>query len=510
MDTQKYTIEQFGQKIKEKYPQYASLDDKELGLRTLDKYPEYQSKIKEEQAGFVSGIKADLEKRGQNINEAFNKDQSFLSKTLQLVGQGAGFVGDIAGEAIKSVGRGVSAITPDVIEKPVVEGAKKLGVGILNTELGQAGLKAIEGGVESYNQFKQANPETAGNLEAVINIASLFPIGKGAEIAGKGAIRGGEVVGGVVKEGAEKVVDVAKAGAEKVGGAIKSTAGDIIPTKKGFTNTEIIKALDLTAGDAKNIYKSTGNETGDFIINNNLLGNTVQEIKKNVDDYFTQNYTAVRDEIGKVTKPYTVKTVPRYTDALEQIKKTINDVVGLEDVNKEVDTLLKNKKPTLADVQRVKELMDEQFNLYKVTGDVQAGRQKAGLEKMRNEIKQFIENEVKTNTGADIAKLNNNVASAKTISNAIDDRITRGSTRATLTAGDIVTFLTGSGFATPIGGVGALLGKKLYQSPTFKIKFVKWLNRKSGKEKAKILEDIKNGVTPKGLKTFTKSDKKKN
>ena len=507
MDTTKLTIEQLGDKVKAKYPQYANIDSKELGMRTLDKYPEYQTRIKPEQSGFFASIKEDLAKRGENVNDAFNRDQSFVSKTLQLIGQGAGFVGDIVGEGIKSVGRGISAITPDIIEKPFVGGAKKLGVGILNTSLGQAGLRAIEGGVESYNQFKQENPETARNLEAVVNIASLLPIGKGAQIAGKGAIKGGEVVGGVVKEGAEAVGNVAKAGASKVGNVIKSTAGDIIPTKKGFTNTEIIKALDFTDGDAKKIYQSTGNKAGEFIFKNNLLGDTVQATKQKLDDYFTQNYTAVRDEIGKVTKPYTIKTVPRYTDALEQIKKTVNDVVGLEDVNKEVDTLLKNKKPILADVQRVKELMDEQFNLYKVTGDVQAGRQKAGLEKMRNEIKQFIENEVKTNTGADIAKLNNNVASAKTISNAIDDRITRGSTRATLTASDIVTFLTGSGFATPIGGIGALLGKKLYQSPTFKIKFVKWLNRKSGAEKAKILQDLKSGVTPKGLKAVT--DKKR-
>lgn len=459
-------------------------------------------------SSFVSGVKEDATNRLSKVKESLKRDQSLTSKALQTVGQGAGFVGDLIGEGVKSIGRGISAITPDVIEKPIVGGAKKLGVGILNTELGQAGLKAIEGGVEKYNEFKKNNPEAAGNLEAVVNIASLFPIGKGGQVAGKVALRGGEVVGGVVKEGAEMATKAAKRSAGKLTGTIKSTAGDIIPTKKGFTNTEIIKALDFAQSDAKNIYKSTGNEAGDFIFKNNLLGDTVQTTKKNLDDYFTKNYTSVRDEISKVAKTYKQSDVPRYRDALVQIKKTISDVVGLEDVNKEVDLLLKNKKPSLSDVQRVKELMDEHFNLYKVTGDVQTGTQKAGLENIRNDIKGFIEKEVKDNTGADIAQLNKNVATSKTISNAIDDRITRGSTRATLTSGDIVTFLTGSGIGTPLGGIGALIGKKLYQSPTFKIKFVKWLNRKGGAERAKLLEDIKNGITPKGIKTITKTSNK--
>lgn len=235
MDTTKLTIEQLGEKVKAKYPQYADIDSKELGLRTLDKYPEYQQRIQPEQSGFVAGIKEDLAKRGENINEAFNKDQSFASKTLQLLGQGAGFVGDIVGEGVKAVGRGISAITPDVIEKPVVNTAKAVGVGILNTPLGQAGLKAIEGGMESYNQFKQANPETAGNLEAVVNIASLFPIGKGSQMAAKGAIRGGEVVGGVVKpvvatvgKGVDKALDIAKSAPEtvrNVATGVKNVAG---------------------------------------------------------------------------------------------------------------------------------------------------------------------------------------------------------------------------------------------------------------------------------------------
>lgn len=45
MPAQTYSLEQFGQKIKEKYPEYGDVDNKELGQRMLEKYPEYNDRI---------------------------------------------------------------------------------------------------------------------------------------------------------------------------------------------------------------------------------------------------------------------------------------------------------------------------------------------------------------------------------------------------------------------------------------------------------------------------------
>lgn len=45
MDTEKFTIEQFGAKIKQKYPAYSKLSDAEIGQKMLVKYPQYKDKI---------------------------------------------------------------------------------------------------------------------------------------------------------------------------------------------------------------------------------------------------------------------------------------------------------------------------------------------------------------------------------------------------------------------------------------------------------------------------------
>ena len=39
------TIEEFGQLIKQKYPQYQNINDKELGLKMIEKYPEYKDRV---------------------------------------------------------------------------------------------------------------------------------------------------------------------------------------------------------------------------------------------------------------------------------------------------------------------------------------------------------------------------------------------------------------------------------------------------------------------------------
>ena len=45
-----YTLAQFGQRIKQKYPQYSHLPDEEIARKVLAKYPQYQSSIKQDAA----------------------------------------------------------------------------------------------------------------------------------------------------------------------------------------------------------------------------------------------------------------------------------------------------------------------------------------------------------------------------------------------------------------------------------------------------------------------------
>jgi len=293
---------------------------------------------------------------------------------------------------------------------------------------------------------------------------------------------------------------VADLGLAERASARSAILSDIIPSTKSFSADEITKALDLTQGDVKNIFLSTKQKVGNFLIDNNLVGETVADTATKLDVFYKDNYLKVRDEISKVKNVYNADDVPQYKVSLEQVQNQIKNVPGLEKDAQNVAVLLGKKQVKLSDVQAAKELLDKYFSLYKATGDVKEGTTKLGLTKIRGEVQKFIEDEVKTTTGADIKQLNNNVSASRSIKDAVETRSTRDSTRATVTAGDIAVFLSGSAVGTPLGGVAAVILKKLYQSPTAKLKFIKYINKLSNSERKDFLTALQNNEVPKGLK----------
>lgn len=462
------------------------------------------NKIKEIQKDYkTTGFFADLKGIGTDIASSATRrkqnvaniqqaeqagEQGLLRSTFQKLGQGAGLVSDVIGATVMG---GVKAITPQGIQEKTGEVVEAGVEKIAETDTAKKLMSWYEGLDEKTQRDLSA---TGGFAQLLTDVAGGVATKKGTDILTSAVKRGSDA--------SQEAFDRIKSIKLQAG----DVAGDILPTRQGVLNTEITKALDLTQGDVNKIYQSTGNQTGDFISQRNLIGNNLDETITNLNNHFDTNFKQVRDEISQVPNIYKQTAVPRYKQALTEIQKVVQDVAGLEDVNTELRTLLTKTDLSLSDVQRAKELMDEHLKLYNVLGDVGSGASKEGLAKIRNELKTFIEKEVKKNTGTDIKALNNEVATAKTILNAIDTRITRGTTRATITAGDVITFLTGSGFGSPVGGVLAVLAKKLYQSPSFKLRLTKWLNKKTPEQRVKIFEELQEGKVPAGIKVLEKKD----
>lgn len=238
---------------------------KEEAMAGILKYRASQTStlaVAPEKPGFFSRIGTDLQKRGANVNQAFNRDQNFASKALQLVGQGAGFAGDILTEGIKS-GSEVTGLTENVI-KPTIEAAKPVALDILQTPIGQKGLEAVKGGVEMYNAFKQENPEAAGNLEAVINIASILPPAKASQVGASLATTGAGVikssVAGATKTAKNATVDtIENIGKKVVAPSVSDATRVSLNPKKALAGT----GQDITVsvgGKTKKLSELTPNE----------------------------------------------------------------------------------------------------------------------------------------------------------------------------------------------------------------------------------------------------------
>jgi len=131
-----------------------------------------------EKLNFGKRVYEDIKKRAvvaEEISRATAEgEQSYAEGMLQVAGKvGVGGLFDLLGQGLVSAARGLSAITPDVIENPIKDLAKSAGAAFLNTEIGQRGLAALELGMEEYEHWKAGNPRSARNVEAIIDIGLL-------------------------------------------------------------------------------------------------------------------------------------------------------------------------------------------------------------------------------------------------------------------------------------------------------------------------------------------------
>lgn len=155
----------------------------------------------------TGGLTQALKTRQQAAHTAMDRGNSGeynpLSVTTQVLGNAAGLAGDAAFEGIK-------AITPDFIREPLGNAVEAVG----STE-------PVQDAMGAYEAWKAENPEAAGNLESVINIAGILPAAKGAQLAGRGVGKGAEVVADAAVVAGKSAPGVANKALGAVGDAAK-------------------------------------------------------------------------------------------------------------------------------------------------------------------------------------------------------------------------------------------------------------------------------------------------
>lgn len=280
-----------------------------------------------------------------------------------------------------------------------------------------------------------------------------------------------------------------------------STAGkvvsDIIPTVSDMQRNQVVKALDLTQGDLASIGKKTGNDVTDFIVSKNLLKETPEAVADSLNEFRKTTKDTKATEIKKVSSIYTPKQIPSVIKGLDTIFEDVKGVAGLEDIASEIKALRnkkRNKKQfTLEDIQNAQYLLDDNSSIYSKLGDAKSSTKAKGLDNIRKDIRSFIENEVDTATDGqtNIKQLNNDIQTSYAIEDAINTRATRNLTRQKLSLGDSVVLFGGGATFNPAIGVGLYLGKKIIETPTFRLAFTKVLNQKPIAKVSKLIEEVK-------------------
>lgn len=186
------TAEQF----KQKYGQQAT--NKFNVTISAAEFQKLKSAQPQQSSGFFSDVAKSAKERLGNVVNSFKRQivdsndtkknllqkQNPIETGLQSVGQGAGFIGDVAYA-------GINALTDRGLEK-------------VATKVGEN--KDIQNVASKINDWAKNNPRAAADLQAVVDIASLMPVGKGGSIIEKSAIKGLTKTGEIIAEKSPKLV----------------------------------------------------------------------------------------------------------------------------------------------------------------------------------------------------------------------------------------------------------------------------------------------------------------
>lgn len=315
-----------------------------------------------------------------------------VKNALNFVGQTGGAVGDLLGEGLKVA---YKTATPEDIQSALANGVSSL----IKTPLGQAGLKKIGEGMESYNAWKSINPEGAKAVENVVNVAALLG-GKSAEETAKTLTKEAvEKVSPAIKEvvsKGEKVVtdtfnvaqDEIKAAnaarqannAQKETQKINTLAGTIVQG----TPDDIAKAkAALTAIETKGIktYKDL----------TTALDDKIASVSSGLDNVLDTNKTVKSLEDLSVTKKVGESEVAHnyVKDAIAQLKtmyEKTNDVVAAEKMA-QFEAKAASEGLTVKEINDLAKLHGREINAFNANGEAASGLTKQAAENTRKGLK---------------------------------------------------------------------------------------------------------------------------
>ena len=207
--------------------------------------------------------------------------QNPISTGIQTVGTTIGIAGDIGFDVLESV-------TPQPIKDLLSQGLQSA----LETAPGEEVMKFAD----SYTKWSEKHPQAAADISGLINIASLIPVGRGAQVGAKI----GTKIGTQALEG---VTDVTKKGI------------------KNITDTKIVRGAQQITGEASERFsRGTKAITSEFA--------RKAEIQKLPEPERAAIRAEVPDEVLSSVKFAAPETRPKYQQMIDKTLERISNPRG--------------------------------------------------------------------------------------------------------------------------------------------------------------------------------------
>lgn len=416
---EKMTLEQFGEVLKKKYPEYASRDSNELATRYLDKNPVYKSKVALPVApqperpdldkGFGERVKDRYVERGQQLNDIFMKRGTEMQQAAtpleeakiggtalaETIGRGASLVSDVTGEALKSAFRSLPGDRSSGVEGALRSGGRA----VMQSKPGQSAVQALAGGMKKAEEFEEKHPVLGAAGRTGLAVADLVGLGKltqgGVHLTKRLATSaddlarstGNKVVGAaddIYRKAAGKVDDFKIA--EKVLGKPKTPAelaGIVVQGEKGDKLKALGALREVDLSDVKTYADLSGK-----------LDDQIKLVTGKVDDALMVDNTPLSvDDLTHAVKVggKTVETnyVQKALDNLDELYRKTEDAVSFERINQ----LREKMNTTGLTRQEVNNIAREYGRVqsgFNFSGTPSTSVTKQGYENIRKGIKETV------------------------------------------------------------------------------------------------------------------------
>lgn len=362
---------------------------------------------------FIGRVGERVSKVGQ-ILEAGKGDSSIrgqLQKGYQIAGQAAGAVADAGGALLE--GGALLALSPEQ-EQQVSEQGKAL----LATPGGQMAMQALQSGMETWEEFKMNNPDLAANLEATVNLASLFPIGAGARAVERGGAavmegveRAAPVVRDIARAGTNAVIDNAVPAAKAAADAAGDVAGKVVRgnaiTEAGRVEQGTEAARRVLQGKPEDLEQGIRAlntiDTADIKTYKDLgarMDERVSQRAKDVDAILESDTTLrrpaelinrieVKDRKGKVVSTTYNEPVRDAIKELSEYYTKTNDAAGIERM-RVLNDKFEADGLTTKEVNDLARTHGQDLNAFNANGELASGLSKQAAENTRKGLKDVV------------------------------------------------------------------------------------------------------------------------
>ncbi len=350
-----------------------------------------------QEPSFTQRVKEDISKRASQEKEslvsAATGEQSLPSAALQTVGAGAGLIGDVGAEAIKSA-------TPEFIKQPIASGAKKIAGYVSGTDAGKSAIEKATQAQKKWEDFSKNHPELAKDVGASGNIASIMPISKLANAVTKPARSIGEAVSPYLQSAGDKIT---KAGERGIN-ATKS---------KGYINLISPEVTKKVAKENVGRTEQTGLLRKNVTIPDEYMEKVADTVSKvpdiNPNKSYQYNYNKIKDEnraearelLLKLQKSNVQVPISRVSQAAMDVRKSLakeTHMVGdakksAEKMMKEAGRLVKKNGYTAEGILRTRQEFDRWAD-GQIIGDINSEQntaRKTAWKAVRNSLNNLVE-----------------------------------------------------------------------------------------------------------------------